>query len=78
MFEKKTDKNGNVSYSIKTLVNDVFESEGVAGVIALILISTICFLIIIQTLRGEDIELPAYLTEFSALVFGYYFGRKKK
>jgi len=76
-FEKESSDGKRTKYSLRTILNDVFESEGVAGVIAILIIGTICVISLVQVFRGVELSIPKYFSELTALIVGYYFGSKR-
>jgi uncharacterized membrane protein AbrB (regulator of aidB expression) len=49
--------------------------QGIAGILAVLIIGTACAIAIIQIARGTEVSLPKYFTELSMLIVGYYFGK---
>lgn len=76
MFEKKSDGKGNASFQIRTTLSDVLTHGGISGLLAFMMVTVACVVIVAAVVRHETITLPPYLTEMTALVFGYYFGSR--
>ncbi len=47
-----------------------------SGILAVVVVSTICGLILVQSYRGQEIKIPEFLTSITTLIVGFYFGRK--
>ena len=59
----------------RLVLNEIFERQGVSGILAILVVGTACLIALAQTWRGLDVNLPKYFTELSTLIIGYYFGR---
>lgn len=57
-------------------VETLIHTLGVSGIIAVLVIGIVCFLVFIQTIRGQEPNIPELLSNISLLIIGYYFGRK--
>ncbi len=73
---KKSDGRGNASFQIRTTLSDIVTHGGISGLLAFMMVSVACVVIVAAVIRHEAITLPPYLTEMTALVFGYYFGSR--
>jgi hypothetical protein len=74
--EERSDAKNTIQFKKRSLFEMIIEDHGIPGIIAVMVIGTICYIAIKQTMSGLDIELPGYLTEISTLIVGYYFGRQ--
>lgn len=66
----------NVEQTSQTPLETVTENFGVIGIIAILIIVTICAVTVIQCLYKQEFSLPKYLTELFMLVVGFYSGQK--
>jgi len=75
-----TTKDGTTAKTKRTdqqsLAELLLAKHVVTGVIAILVIGTICWIVIYQTMAGKEVILPDYLTEIASLVVGYYFGSR--
>ncbi len=76
-FEKEYPDGKKTKYRIRGFLSDIFEREGISGVIAVLIISTACVIATVQVWRGTEISIPKYFSELTTLIVGYYFGSKK-
>ena len=58
----------------RSWLEQVLSDHGISGVIALVVIGTICLITVQQVMAKQPIEIPKYFTELSSLIVGYYFG----
>lgn len=49
---------------------------GVPGLLAIMIVLSLCTIIIFQAVREKPVEVPQHLTDVVTLVLGYYFGSK--
>ena len=75
---KKSEESSNgkntVQFKKRSPFEMIIKDHGIPGIIAVMVIGTICYIAIKQTMSGMDIKLPDYFTEISTLIIGYYFG----
>lgn len=73
-------KNGNKQRIVErrrlTPLEFIFQTLGVAGILAILIFSTICTIVLTQSLNGQEVKIPPFFTEFATLIIGYYFGQK--
>ena len=74
--EESSDGKNTVQFKKRSPFEMIIEDHGIPGIIAVMVIGTICFIAIKQTMAGMDINLPDYFAEISTLIVGYYFGRQ--
>ena len=53
-------------------LNDVLEAGGIAGVIALLIAATLCYVVV----KHPDTEIPEVLSNALSVILGFYFGSK--
>jgi hypothetical protein len=64
-----------VGKTTKLDLRPLLAREGVAGILAIVVVGTSCVIALIQIARGLEVSLPKYFTELSMLIVGYYFGK---
>ncbi len=61
-----------IDNGIATLFN---QTVGVAGILAIVLVLTICFIAVVNVAAIQKFELPGWLVNPLMLILGFYFGK---
>ena len=68
----KSSNRSNKLHPVETLINTL----GTTGIIAVIVIGTVCLLTGIQVIRGQETNIPTLLSHITLLIVGYFFGQQ--
>jgi hypothetical protein len=80
----RTTKDGTVTERLERTtrklnpVEHAVEQLGPSGLIAVLLTTTVCVIMVVQAIQGKEVTVPQPLINLLSVVFGFYFGKATK